>query len=51
MKFKGCQFEGEEYFCTVSFMPNESLVFHNLKEKKQEINLNRGNIQIKMNVC
>jgi len=51
MKFKGCQFEGDEYFCIVSLTSIEKLSFNHAENIKQEVNKNKGNIQIKMNVC
>ena len=49
MRFDNCRFEGEEYFCTVKYASNESLIFNNMKENK-EMGV-KGNIQVKMNVC
>jgi len=51
MKFKNCEFEGEEYFCYATILPNEEVIleFNSIKIK-QEV-MQGGEIQVKMNVC
>lgn len=52
MKFKNCQFEGDEYICIASLSPNEvSYPFLSRKEDVKQAITKQGDIQIKMNVC
>ena len=51
MRFKKCNYEGEEYICYASLLHNENHLDYSGEEVKKPKITKAGEIQIKMNVC
>jgi len=51
MKFKSCSFDGEEYICYATILPNEELSLNSNPIKIKQNITKGGEIQVKMNVC